>query len=131
MSTTPTLSRGMTARIGKGRTAIQWEVLAINGDQASLSKLGGDGYVNKTVRQDELNRIEPQLLEVTLGEVLAIKAELARWNEALTTGLRGGFHPERVQKASTQILEHTSQYAKAVHAYLHGVRKHYPHLKEA
>lgn len=130
MSTTPTLSRGMTARIGKGRTAIQWEVLAIEGDRAHLTKLGGDGYVNKWEAPESLNRIEPQLLEVTLGEVLAIKADLARWNGALTEALRG-LSPERAQKASTQILDATARYAKAVHAYRHGVKKHYPHLKEA
>lgn len=125
------LSPGMTARIGKSRTAIQWEVLAFEGHQVRLTKLGGDGYVNKSVAPAELNRIEPQLLEVTLGDVLAIKDELTRWNAALTAGLRSGLHPERVQKASTNILECTTRYTKAVHAYLHGVKKHYPHLKEA
>ena len=128
--TTTNVTRGMTCRVGKSKAGVLWEVqsLSMSGTHAYLSKMGGDGYTNRSVSLDELSHVEPRVLEVALFEVQAQREKVRDLAEKLRD--RARFFSKGVSDdlpaLAAQVHEATSTYQNMARAYLAGVIEHYP-----
>lgn len=125
-----TIEVGMTCRLGKSKTAVLWEVVKAeseNGD-VQLSKLGGDGYVNKWARVEALVDVQPRLLPVTLASVLEWQKKVRALGASLNDTGRFFDNSAKCVGLASKISAHTEAFRKAVAGYQAGVAEHYPHL---
>jgi len=121
---------GSTARLGKSKTSTLWEVIKVDTGtgMVSLSKLGGDGYVNKYAHIDELRNVGPRLLEVTLADCLALQTSVQNWGRTITDRARFFANSGEVHDSVAKVADTTERWHHAVQDYEAGVAQHYPHL---
>lgn len=121
---------GMTCRLGKSKTAVQWEVIDFNVQSLTvqLSKLGGDGYVNKWSNPEDLIDLQPRLLPVTLASVLARQEKVRALGASLNDAGRFFANSVKCVALASHISAHTEAFHKAVAGYEAGIQEHYPHL---
>lgn len=125
-----TIEVGMTCRLGKSKTAVQWEVIgyAEAPNRVSLSKLGGDGYVNKTVNGEALLDLRPRLLEVALADVLEWQGKVRLAAQNLSDRSRFFSAAEECEAAGRKLAVYTEAFRKSVAGYQAGIIEHYPHV---
>lgn len=121
---------GMTCRLGKSKTSVQWEVIKYDAKSLTvqLSKLGGDGYVNKWAKTEELKDLQPRLLPVTLASVLEWQATLRTLSASLADAGRFFTNTEKCLALASKIKANAEAFQKAVAGYNAGIQEHYPHL---
>lgn len=121
---------GMTCRLGKSKTSVQWEVIHYNAQslQVQLSKLGGDGYVNKWANAQDLKDLQPRLLPVTLASVLEWQETLRALSVSLADAGRFFANTEKCLGLASKINANAEAFHKAVAGYNAGIQEHYPHL---
>ncbi|WP_417372983.1 hypothetical protein [Glutamicibacter protophormiae] len=125
---------GMTCRLGKSKTSVEWEVVAVLPDmeRVHVSKLGGDGYVNKSVAPADMRDVQPRKLPVCLAHVLDWQTKVR--NLAATVQDRARFFDSvaEVSTLSRQAANAADAFEKSAAGYYKGIAAHYPHLvKEA
>ncbi|MGV2855373.1 hypothetical protein ACNPON_17485 [Glutamicibacter sp. AGC13] len=125
-----TIEPGMTCRLGKAKTAVQWEVIDFKPQSLTvqLSKLGGDGYVNKWSTVQELIDLQPRLLPVTLASVLAWQEKVRNLGASLSDTGRFFANSGKCVDLASKINAHTEGFHKAVAGDKAGIQEHYPHL---
>lgn len=121
---------GMTCRLGKSKTAVQWEVIGyLEAEQrVNLSKLGGDGYVNKSAALTEIIDLQPRLLDVCLIDVLEKQRSVRALASSISDRARFFAHAEEASTIGTSLCMETLKFRQAVDAYQYGIAEHYPHL---
>jgi len=124
---------GSTCRLSAAKGATVWEIQTVKPDlrggwEVYLSKLGGDGFVNKSANVKDLLGLEPQKLDVGLYTVLHLRDEIRRQADSIRDAARFLNHAPKVHDATAQLFQTTEQWRKAVAAYWQGIETHYPHL---
>jgi len=126
---------GSTCRLSASKGATVWEIQHIDtrrygGDKDSvyLSKLGGDGYVNKSAKIDDLLDLEAQKLEVGLYQVLALRDEIRTRTDGIKDKARFITQADKVLEMTDQLGSVAARLADANYAYWDGIQTHYPHL---
>ncbi|MGQ3384458.1 hypothetical protein [Glutamicibacter sp. TV12E] len=124
------ISIGSTARLGKSKTSTLWEVIKVEAGtgMVSLSKLGGDGYVNKYAHVDELRDVGERLLEVTLADCLALQTSVQNWGRTITDRARFFSNSGEVHDTVAKVADTSKRWHQAVQDYEAGVAQHYPHI---
>lgn len=125
-----TIEPGMTCRLGKAKTSVQWEVLKLGmtPGHVNLSKLGGNGYVNKTARIEDLKDLQPRLLKVTLAHCLDLQDSIRKLGHSINDTARFFDNSDKVRTLTAQLTDTAERFHQAVAAYEAGVATHYPHL---
>ena len=126
--TTPT--PGATCRLSRAKSATVWEIQTVNHEKNSvyLSKLGGDGFVNKSAYVEDLLDLEPQKLDVALYEVLDIKKQIEFYSASIKDKARFINQAEDVHHMASNLMHLAVRYRDANAMYWHGIETHYPHL---
>lgn len=109
MNASVTLQVGNTCTVGNGKT--RWEIINISQGDVAMSKVGGDGYVNKWAKVGELTNVkanDPGL--TTLGEVLTARERLAKATKELDDRARRHGKPEEVNRLLQIVTDAASWY---------------------
>lgn len=125
-----TIEVGMTCRLGKSKTAVLWEVIKVErkDEHVQLSKLGGDGYVNKHAKIADLKDIGERLLGVTLADCLDLQNRARKLGHSINDTARFFDNSDKVRTLTAQLTDTAERFHQAVAAYEAGVATHYPHL---
>lgn len=124
----------MTCRLGKAKSAVQWEVIGLmpSIDRVHLSKLGGDGFVNKSVSPEEMRDVQPRKLQVCLAHVLDWQTKVRNLADTMKDRARFLSSVEEVSSLGRTAANAADAFEKATAGYYKGIAVHYPHLvKEA
>lgn len=109
MNASVTPQVGYTCTVGKGKT--RWEIINISQGDVAMSKVGGDGYVNKWAKVGELTNVRPNDPDLTtLGQVLAARENLAKATKELDDRSRRHGKPEEINRLLKIVTDAAAWY---------------------
>ena len=125
-----TINLGDTCRLGKSKNGVLWTVIGKPDAEGmvSLSKLGGDGYVNKTAHVDDMRDVQPNQLETMLWEVLAYQEQVRGYSETIKDRARFFKGKDEVARLASLLLDSSSRLQDSVNSYHAGVIENYPEI---
>lgn len=124
------INPGVTARTGKSKAAARWEVLFVDGDSVHLSKLGGDGYVNKRAKIADLLDVQEQRTSVTLATVIGLRDKVRAAGAAINDRARFMDAAPKLLQDAEDLKALTVALNAAWSNYRASIAEHHPETQE-